>query len=1388
MHRARAVTIWVVASLVLGSSGLVLALPAGAAVRADASTAPSAATTTTGHWSAPVTLFDDAQGAAVGAVSCASTHSCVAVGTEGGTSGRGVADSGAITWPAPDVIDTNGGLNTASCAPGGPCLAGGEGSSFDGDTYELPAAGGKWATGPTAPVLLNAISCASADFCGAVGFLNEASAFIYNGTAWSAQIPIDADGSSISCPTTTFCAVVSESGDVVYYQDGHWSKATAIDSGRGLSSISCTSASFCAAVDDGGNALVDVDGRWSTPDYAHPLSTGSLTGVSCASAEFCAAVDLGGKAYFWDGSAWSAPQTISTTVAFSSVSCPTTSFCIAGGQGPSVPATTAYVATWSPSSAVGVPSAPTDLKAAAGSGEVGLSWSRPTSDGGSPVTHYTVFWRPVGSSKPESSSPPGTDVSTTITGLKNGSSYQFAVEATNAAGVGSPTGWVSEKPSSTPPPLEPVSLTGSVTATTQTVLSVQVVHGEVDLRWFKPASNGCTSPKCEISSYTVTYTEYDAATPNVARPGTVTVPISTPLAASVDLPLALNLASDTFDVVANDGYGSSPAAAVTLYLELPPIAPRVSESVTTAKEVTLSWVSSTVDQSDIGPISGYKVVESTSVHLAGTEPLTASQYTVQTSSSHQQTFTSVTVTGLADSTKYYFDAFVLDAAGASPTSNIVGATTLGPPGAPPDLAAVRADREVYLSWQPPTMDGGTAVTGYQVFMGTSARGEGTTAVTSPSATSVTLGIEGTHLANGTTYFFTVKAVNDVGTGPASNEVSSTPEPVASSPEGLVASAGGGQVKLTWQAPGSDGGNTITGYDIYRGTAPGAEAATPVQVAATPTSYTAPGLTPGVTYYFYVAAANSVGAGLRSDEVSAAPTAVLYPPSAPADLTAARGDREVLLNWQPPGSDGGSAVTGYRVFMGTSARGRGATTAVASPSSTHVLVGVEGAHLSNGTTYFFTVEAVSAVGTSVGSNQASATPAAVASGPVDLVATAANGSVKLTWEAPAATGSGAITGYDIYQGTAPGGEAATPVPVPASPTSYTVTGLSELKTYYFYLAAVTSVGPGLASGEVSATPQGAPSDPLHVEAVIGDAQVGVSWSPSANDEGSPVTGYTVLWKLGAHPSSSAEVGASTTTYAVGGLDNGDTYQFAVEASNALGTSAATMWVTATPGPDARPLAPQDLVSTVSSPNGQQGLYSTLGIVVLRWKAPPAGGCTAGKCAISGYVLSYDTYPNGRATGVAQLISDAGATSDGLSLPLNLETDTLTLSAVNGYGTGTGTAVAVPLEQVPSAPAVIATTSSGQVVLGWDDLPAADRSQQIGAITGYAVHEGTSAGKENAAPLGPSAYRVQTTRLGAAVDIRVTVTGLDNGTTYYFEVADIDAAGSSTLSNEVSATPT
>jgi hypothetical protein len=84
--------------------------------------------------------------------------------------------------------------------------------------------------------------------------------------------------------------------------------------------------------------------------------------------------------------------------------------------------------------------------------------------------------------------------------------------------------------------------------------------------------------------------------------------------------------------------------------------------------------------------------------------------------------------------------------------------------------------------------------------------------------------------------------------------------VPGAPLHLAATAGNGLVTLSWAAsPGA------TGYNLYRGTAPGGEDATPVARGVTATAFTDTGLSNGTAYYYLVTAANASGQSGPSNE-------------------------------------------------------------------------------------------------------------------------------------------------------------------------------------------------------------------------------------------------------------------------------------------------------------------------------------------------------------------------------------------------------------------------------------------------------------------------------------------------------------------------------------------
>jgi subtilase family serine protease len=270
------------------------------------------------------------------------------------------------------------------------------------------------------------------------------------------------------------------------------------------------------------------------------------------------------------------------------------------------------------------------------------------------------------------------------------------------------------------------------------------------------------------------------------------------------------------------------------------------------------------------------------------------------------------------------------------------------------------------------------------------------------------------------------------------------------PTGLAASALGQTVTLTWSA---DAGAS-SGYDIYQGKAPGAVSPTPIKQNVTGTSAVISGLQFGQSYVFAISAVSSTGTSGVSSAVN-----VTIVPAAPTGVkVSAAGLGSLSLSWTAS-----SGANTYNVFAGTSSGGEAKT-----PIST----GISGVattinNLTAGKEYFFTVAAVDAGGTSAVSAQANGS--VIPASPTGLAATPGNATVSLSWSAVAGAAS-----YDVYEGTAAGGESSVPVKTGLTSPSASIGGLQNGTIYYFDVAAVNAGGTSAISNQANATPIAPPS--------------------------------------------------------------------------------------------------------------------------------------------------------------------------------------------------------------------------------------------------------------------------------------------------------------------------
>jgi poly(hydroxyalkanoate) depolymerase family esterase len=320
------------------------------------------------------------------------------------------------------------------------------------------------------------------------------------------------------------------------------------------------------------------------------------------------------------------------------------------------------------------------------------------------------------------------------------------------------------------------------------------------------------------------------------------------------------------------------------------------------------------------------------------------------------------------------------------------------PVVPTGLVATAGNAQVTLAW-----NASSGATSYNVKRATTSGGPYTTVTNVTTTSCVNAG-----LANGTTYYYVVSALNAGGESGNSTQASATPQvPAPSVPTGLAATAGNAQVTLAWSAASG-----ATSYNVKRATTSGGPYTTVTNV--TTTSFVNAGLVNGTTYYYVVSALNAGGESGNSTQASATPQ--VPAPSTPTGLAATPGIAQVSLSW-----NASSGATSYNVKRATTSGG--AYTTIASPTTTSYT----DTGLTGGTTYYYVVSALNAGGQSANSTQVSALVPAngITNGTYKLIA-------RHSGKAMDAYGAQTTNGTQIIQWTYGGG----------ANQKWTITGLAS----------------------------------------------------------------------------------------------------------------------------------------------------------------------------------------------------------------------------------------------------------------------------------------------------------------------------------------------------------
>ena len=740
-----------------------------------------------------------------------------------------------------------------------------------------------------------------------------------------------------------------------------------------------------------------------------------------------------------------------------------------------------------PSAAVSIvtPGAPGALVGASATGldgAISASFSL-GSNGGSPITRveYSLdgggTWVPVGTTGP-----------ITIPGLANGTAQSVQLRAVNAVGAG-PASTVAATPATVPgaPAVDHIERTSG--------------SGALEIEFTAPGNDGGSS----ITGYE--YTTDGGATWTDA--GSLTSPITisdgsdgTPLDEGTEYTVALR---------AVNAVGAGPASTARATFGPVPAVPASAPTITSVVSQP-GALAVTFTPGDNGGATVDKY-----------------QYSIDGGSTWASTGSlsgQFVIGGLTDGTTYEVQVRAVTGAGDGASSAPAAGTPASTPAAPALNAVERGDGRLTVDL---TLggDGGSAITDLEYTLD-----GGTTWVSAGQASGpVTI----TGLYNGQSYTVQVRAVNAVGAGGGSNQLTSAP--AAAPPQPALALTPGDTTVAVAATFSDDGGAPLTRieYSIDGGS-------TWVGTGSLSGSFLLTGHPNGTPVEVRVRGVNAIGEGAPAVD-SATPRTV---PGPPTDVVTVGNTGSIEASWQAPADDGGSPITGYTAYAYASVD---STTPLASCTS----AGPEACTitgLANGTTYFVAVAATNAAGTGPESTRRpSAMPLQRPAAPNLTAVAPGDQRLTLTFTAGAA-GDRPIQRYEY---SIDGGSTWLPLGT-SSPA--TASGLTNGTLYNAQVRAVSEAGPGAASNVRSGTPFGYPFAPTNIVATPGVGSATVTWD-HADLSGNTLQRYAVT--LFSAASGGTILGGGTqfttgTSLTFTGLANGTTYWVSIQTETSSGASA------------------------------------------------------------------------------------------------------------------------------------------------------------------------------------------------------------------------------------------
>ena len=803
-----------------------------------------------------------------------------------------------------------------------------------------------------------------------------------------------------------------------------------------------------------------------------------------------------------------------------------------------------------------------------------IKWTAPENDGGADVTSYEIWVgaaavtdaTEIAALDPNITNLPATRTEFLHPGLQSVTTYYYRVRARNGSGSGRVGDWSNEQSGATTAtlpgtPEAPTGVSGSESA------------GNVTVTWTAPDAG--TLP---ITHYEVQYQRDDDDDDDDwsdAKTGRPTPPTN----AQFIHMNAEGASMYEYRVRAVNGNGAGEWSSVSSLVNVParaPDAPMLSATAVGTDEILLEW---TIPQNNGTEITGFSIQQwdpdpdndpVTTAGAWGSDNLLDNA-----ASDHQNAeLTLYTVAGLTGGTKYYFRIQALLGGDWSATDMADAAsdtTMAGVPAAPaPTVAAGTGDDagSITVSWPAPN-SGGSDITGYELRVWDGAKWV-TEATPAADATSY----KDDDLAPGTRYYYVLRAVNSIGSGPWSDDVSI--ETAAGAPDAPMLSAvatGRDSIRLTWTVP-DDNGTPITGYELQRWDPDAGPAAWDsnnlLGVDDTVTEFVDTGLDPGTKYYYRIRAMPQTGdEGWSADDMDDAVSVNTHgdTPGRPT-LVAPSGNgitaNSLTVTWTAPGETGGSAITGYDVQVWDGAMW------VDDASLGNVLTYTD-RNLMAGTKYYYHVRAKNSQGPGLWSAYVSGTTTVAApDAPVLMATTEGMNSIRLTWTVPDDNGT-PITGYELQRWdptaspAAAWGSANLLGGTDNNRVLFIDSGRDPGMMYHYRIRALPNSGAASWSMFKSATTDpAAPGRPMMVTAQAdGKTAIDLSWNAPA-DNGSAIVRYELqMWDTDSSMWMNVrnDLPSSMTSYKHTGRTAGTRYVYRLRAVNrANDNSGLGQWST------------------------------------------------------------------------------------------------------------------------------------------------------------------------------------------------------------------------------------